>query len=194
MEGQSGKNKFEVADWLLRWVDENPMSPTSFQHLSNESGFLNEDLHRSVKMLESLELLTCKTGWNQGLFYGRLTGTGQHLVFSGASVEEYGINRGQQTTNTAVNVHGDVHGGQVGINNEHSVTINVSTAQIQHLIDALRESGHDQVAEVIDQKTEAGTRTNNLPTALRKGLSVLGDADSATTILGPVATALMGLF
>lgn len=188
------RNRFEVADWLLRWVDENPMSPTSFQHLSTESGFSNEDLHRSAKMLESLELLTCKTGWNQDLFYGRLTGTGQHLVFSGTSVADYGIDRGQQTTNTAVNVHGDVHGGQVGINNEHSVTINVSTAQIQHLIDALRESGHGQVAEIIDQETEGGARTGNLPAALRNGLSLLGDAGSATTILGPVATALMGLF
>ena len=188
------RNRFEVADWLLRWVDENPMSPTSFQHLSTESGFSNEDLHSSANMLERLELLTCKTGWYQDLFYGRLTGTGQHLVFSGTSVADYGIDRGQQTTNTAVNVHGDVHGGQVGINNEHSVTINVSTAQIQHLIDALREGGHDQVAEIIDQETEGGTRTNNLPAALRNGLSLLGDAGSATTILGPVATALMGLF
>ncbi|MDU7102368.1 MAG: hypothetical protein E6332_03605, partial [Corynebacterium sp.] len=78
--------------------------------------------------------------------------------------------------------------------NEHSVTINVSTAQIQHLIDALRENGHDDVAEVIDQQTDGGDKTNNLPAALRNGLSMLGDAGSATTILGPVATALMGLF
>ena len=188
------RNKFEVADWLLRWVDENPTSPTNFQHLSTESGFSNEDLYRSAKMLKSLELLTFETDWNQELFYGRLTGTGHHLVFSGTSVADYGIDRGQQTTNTAVNVHGDVNGGQVGINNEHSVTINVSTAQIQHLIDALRESGHDDVADVIDQETEGGARTGNLPAALRNGLSLLGDAGSATTILGPVATALLGLF
>lgn len=70
----------------------------------------------------------------------------------------------------------------------------MSTAQIQHLIDALRESGHYDVAEVIDQETDGGARTGRLPTALRKELSMLGDAGSATNILGPVATALLGLF
>ena len=188
------RNRFEVADWLLSWVDDNPANPTNFQQLSTSSGFSNEDLYRSAKMLESLELLIFETDWNQELFYGRLTGKGQHLVFSETSVADYGVDQGIHTTNTAVNVHGDVHGGQVGINNEYSVTINVSTAQIQHLIDALRESGHDDVAEVINQETDGGARTSNLPAALRKGLSVLGDAGSATTILSPVATALMGLF
>ncbi|WP_339017338.1 hypothetical protein R3O64_04060 [Corynebacterium hesseae] len=188
------RNRFEIADWLLSWLDKNPTSPTSFHHLSIESGFSNEYLYHSAKMLEGLQLLTFETDWNQELFYGRLTGTGQHLVFSGKSVEDYGIDPGHHTTNTAVNVHGDVNGGQVGINNEHSVTINVSTAQIQNLIDALRESGHDDAAEVIDQETDGGARTSRLPTALRKGLSVLGDAGSAATILGSVATALIGLF
>lgn len=187
-------NRFEVADWLLGWVDDNPTTPTNFQHLATESGFSSEDLYRSAKMLEGLHLLTFETDMNQVLFYGRLTGAGQHLVFSETSVADYRVGQGSHTTNTAVTVHGDVNGGQVGINNEHSVTINVSTAQIQQLIDALRESGHDDVAEVINQETDGGALTSKLPAALRKGLSVLGDAGSATAILGPVTTALMELF
>lgn len=188
------RNRFETADWLINWLDENHAQRTYFGDLSDESGFEVDELRRSAEMLQNLGLINFDTDWGQMFFRGRLTGAGQHLVYSGKSVRDYGLDQGSHTTNTAVNVHGDVHGGQVGINNEHSVTINVSTAQIQHLIDALRESGHDQVAEIIDQETEGGTRTHNLPTALRKGLSVLGDAGSATAILGPVATAIMGLF
>lgn len=188
------KNKFEIADWLLNWVDENPTSPTNFQSLASESGFSKEDLYRSAKILESLNPMTFETDWNQELFYGRLTGTGQHLVFAGKSVADYGIDQVHNTTNNAVSVHGDVHGGLVGINNEQSITINVSAAQIQHLIDALHENGHDDLAEVIDEETEGGVKTGNLPSAIRKGLSILGDAGSATAILGPIATALMGLF
>lgn len=188
------KSKFEVADWLLNWVDRNPTSSTNFEHLATESGFPKEDLYRSAKMLKSLSLMTFGTDWSQELFYGRLTGTGQHLVFSGKSVADYGIDQRTNTTNNSVSVHGDVHGGLVGINNEQSITINVSTAQIQRLVDALHESGHDDLAEVIDEETEGGVRATNFPGAIRKGLSMLGDAGSATAILGPIATALMGFF
>lgn len=188
------RNRFETADWLTNWLDENHAEQTNFGDLSDESGFEVDELRRSAEMLQNLGLINFDTDWGQMFFRGRLTGAGQHLVYSGKSVKEIGLDQGSHTTNTAVNVHGDIHGGQVGINNEHSVTINVSTAQIQHLIDALRENGHDDVAEVINQQTDGGDRTNNLPAALRNGLSMLGDAGSATTILGPVATALMGLF
>lgn len=188
------RNRFETADWLINWVNENHTRHTDFGDLSDESGFMIDELRRSAEMLQNLGLINFDTDWGQMFFRGRLTGVGQHLVYSGKSVGEYGSDRGQHTINTAVNVHGDVHGGQVGVNNEHSVTINVSATQIQHLIDALRESGHDDIAEVVDQETAGGARTDRLSNALRKGLSVLGDAGSATAILGPVATALMGLF
>lgn len=188
------RNRFETADWLIDWLDENNSRQTNYGDLSDESGFDIDELRRSAEMLKNIGLIDFDTDWGQMLFRGRLTGAGQHLAYSGKSVRDYGVDQGGHTTNTAVNVHGDVNGGQVGINNEHSVTINVSAAQIQHLVDTLRESGHDDLAEVIDEETDGGVRTANLPSAIRKGLSMLGDAGSATAILGPIATALMGIF
>lgn len=188
------KNRFQTADWLLNWVDDHPTTPTNFSELSNESGFRNEDLLRSAKMLESLNLMTFETDWSQELFHGRLTGAGQHLVFAGTSVADFGSAQGNTTTNNAVNVHGDVHGGLVGINNEQNVTVNVSSAQIQELIDAFRKGGHEELADIVENETDGGTQPRKIAKAMREVLSALGDAGSAVAAIGPVGAAVMGLF
>lgn len=77
------RNRFETADWLINWLDENHARQTSFGDLSDESGFDVDELRRSAEMLKNLGLIGFDTDWGQMFFRGRLTGADQHLVYSG---------------------------------------------------------------------------------------------------------------
>lgn len=89
---------------------------------------------------------------------------------------------------------GDVHGGQVGINNEQTITVQVTPEQVRNLVSALREDGLTEVANAVEEETRGGKEPARVMDGLRQGLSVASDTGTVLTSLGAAGRAVLTMF
>lgn len=190
-------NRFAPADWLLNYLDgqEHEKISTTFGELARYCNFSAKELQRSGFMLRETGLITMMSDAGHSLFVGGLTGKGQALVYTGQSVGDYLRARsGSSTTTNTVNVTGDVHGGQVGINNEQTITVQVTPEQVRNLVSALREDGLTEVADAVEEETQGGEEPARVVDGLRQGLSVASDTGTVLTSLGTAGRAVLTMF
>lgn len=190
-------NRFAPADWLLDYLDgqEHEKISTTFGELARYCDFSAKELQRAGFMLREIGLITMMSGAGHSLFVGGLTGEGQALVYSGQSVGDYLRARsGSSTTTNTVNVTGDIHGGQVGINSEQTITVQVTPEQVRNLVSALREDGLTEVADAVEEETRGGKEPARVMDGLRQGLSVASDTGTVLTSLGMAGKALLAMF
>ena len=188
--------RFAPADWLLDYLEDQDHEKVAitFDEIARDSNFTADELRAAGSMCKDLGLITMSTDASRSMLIGGLTGEGRALVYSRKSVGDLlQYRNGLSTTSNTVNVTGDIHGGQVGINNEQTIIVQVTPEQVRNLIQALRHDGLTEVADAVDDETRGGKEPSRLIEGLRKGLSVAGDAGTVMTSLGAVGRALLDL-
>lgn len=190
-------NRFAPADWLLDYLEgqEHEKISTTFGELALNCDFSAKELQKAGFMLRDIGLVTMMSDASHSLFMGGLTGEGRALVYTGQSVGDYlRAQSGSSTTTNTVNVTGDVHGGQVGINNEQTITVKVTPEQVLNLVNALREDGLTEVANAVEEETRGGKEPARVMDGLRQGLSVASDTGTVLTSLGAAGRAVLTMF
>lgn len=190
-------NRFAPADWLLDYLEsqEHEKISTTFGELARNCDFSAKELQKAGFMLRDIGLVTMMSDASHSLFMGGLTGEGRALVYTGQSVGDYlRAQSGSSTTTNTVNVTGDVHGGQVGINNEQTITVKVTPEQVLNLVNALREDGLTEVANAVKEETRGGKEPARVMDGLRQGLSVASDTGTVLTSLGAAGRAVLTMF
>lgn len=188
--------RFAPADWLLNWLEERDHQTvsTTFEQLAGQCNHPIKDLQQAGFMCRELGPIRMQTDAGHSMFIGGLTGKGRALVFSRQSVGDLlHLQSNSSTTNNTINIVGDVHGGQVGINNKQTVTVQVTSEHVRNLIEALRQDGLTEVADAVEEETHDCKEPGRVIDGLQKGLSVASDTGTAVTSFGTVFYTLLSL-